>query len=688
MLRAVRHAHHRRGARAQPQHRLHPRLPASSCCPAGPTSRSSSPRRRSTRSGSPGTSADAPIDRGVRPHVPGRGALPAAGRRPTTTDDSDEEPRPDPGDLRRGRRAGRRGRRRHPGLPLRRAGDPRHRRRAEPARTCATPRSSRCTPGSPPPSSTGSSQPHTGRRVVLATNVAETSLTVPGIRYVVDPGTARISRYSHRLKVQRLPIEPVSQASANQRKGRCGRTADGICIRLYAEEDFDGPAGVHRAGDPAHQPGLGHPADDRARASATSPAFPFVDPPDRRNVTDGVDAAAGARRARRRAAGSPPLGRQLAQLPVDPRLARMVLEADRQRLRRARCWSSPPRCPSRTRASGRPDKQQAGRRRSTPGSPTRTRTSSRYLNLWRYLQRAAEGAVRPASSAGCAAAEFLQLPAGARVAGPLRASCARSPGRSGVTLERPRRRRRRPASTPALLAGLLSHIGLKDTGQARVPRRARRPVRDLPRLGAVQEAAALGDGRRAGRDVPAVGPGRRPDRAGVGRAAGRAPGQAQLQRAALGEEAGRGDGVREGHALRRADRRRRARSNYGRIDPELSRELFIRHALVEGDWDTHHAFFARQPARCSPRSRSWSTGPGAATSSSTTRPCSTSTTQRIPADVVSGRHFDAWWKKARRDRARTCSPSTRRCWSTRAADAVDARRLPGRLAARASCGCR
>src|SRR5205823_11586697 len=81
-------------------------------------------------------------------------------------------------------------------------------------------------------------QPHRGRRIVLATNVAETSLTVPGITFVIDPGTARISRYSHRLKVQRLPIEAISQASANQRKGRCGRTSDGICIRLYAEEDF------------------------------------------------------------------------------------------------------------------------------------------------------------------------------------------------------------------------------------------------------------------------------------------------------------------------------------------------------------------------------------------------------------------------------------------------------------------
>ena len=108
------------------------------------------------------------------------------------------------------------------------------------------------------------------RRVVLATNVAETSLTVPGIRYVIDPGTARISRYSLRTKVQRLPIEPISQASANQRKGRCGRVADGICIRLYSEEDFASRARVHRPGDPAHQPGHRSSCRWPPRASATS----------------------------------------------------------------------------------------------------------------------------------------------------------------------------------------------------------------------------------------------------------------------------------------------------------------------------------------------------------------------------------------------------------------------------------
>src|SRR5450755_2686566 len=130
-------------------------------------------------------------------------------------------------------------------------------------------------------------QPHRGRRVVLATNVAETSLTVPGIRYVVDPGTARISRYSYRTKVQRLPIEPISQASANQRKGRCGRLSDGICIRLYSEEDF------------AARPEFTDPEILRTNLASVilrmaaldlgeMADFPFVDPPEERNIADGV----------------------------------------------------------------------------------------------------------------------------------------------------------------------------------------------------------------------------------------------------------------------------------------------------------------------------------------------------------------------------------------------------------------
>ena len=122
---------------------------------------------------------------------------------------------------------------------------------------------------------------------MLATNVAETSLTVPGIRYVVDPGTARISRYSARLKVQRLPIEPISQASADQRKGRCGRTSDGICVRLYSEEDFDERP---RFTDPEIlRTNLASVILQMAAAGLGDiEDFPFLDPPDRRQVRDGI----------------------------------------------------------------------------------------------------------------------------------------------------------------------------------------------------------------------------------------------------------------------------------------------------------------------------------------------------------------------------------------------------------------
>src|SRR6266704_1222146 len=174
-------------------------------------------------------------------------------------------------------------------------------------------------------------EPHRGRRVVLATNVAETSLTVPGIRYVIDPGTARISRYSTRTKVQRLPIEPVSQASADQRKGRCGRTADGVCIRLYSEEDF------------AARPEFTDPEILRTNLASVIlqmaaldlgeiAGFGFIDPPDSRQVTDGVRLLTELGAVRPEGTGARSLtdtGRTLARLPVDPRLGRMIIEAGR-----------------------------------------------------------------------------------------------------------------------------------------------------------------------------------------------------------------------------------------------------------------------------------------------------------------------------------------------------------------------
>ena len=169
-------------------------------------------------------------------------------------------------------------------------------------------------------------------RIVLATNVAETSLTVPGIKYVIDPGTARISRYSYRTKVQRLPIEPISQASANQRKGRCGRVSEGICIRLYSEEDFN------------NRPEFTDPEILRTNLASVIlqmtalglddiEAFPFVDAPDKRHIQDGVKLLEelGAFETVQTKSGEKrrltTIGRQLAQLPVDPRLAKMLLSA-------------------------------------------------------------------------------------------------------------------------------------------------------------------------------------------------------------------------------------------------------------------------------------------------------------------------------------------------------------------------
>lgn len=170
-------------------------------------------------------------------------------------------------------------------------------------------------------------------RIILATNVAETSLTIPNIKYVIDTGTARISRYSYRTKVQRLPIEPISQASANQRKGRCGRISEGICIRLYSEEDFNS------------RPEFTDPEILRTNLASVIlqmtalgltdiASFPFVDAPDAKQIQDGIRLLEELGAIRRGELHSPlqrnyltEIGKQLAQLPIDPRLGRMVIEA-------------------------------------------------------------------------------------------------------------------------------------------------------------------------------------------------------------------------------------------------------------------------------------------------------------------------------------------------------------------------
>src|SRR6201999_3440609 len=202
-----------------------------------------------------------------------------------------------------------------------------------------------------------------------------------GIRYATNPATPRISRYSFRTKVQRLPIEEISQASANQRKGRCGRTSDGICIRLYSEENFEA------------RPEFTEPEILRTNLASvilqmTSlglgdlAKFPFIDPPDRRNIADGVKLLEelGALDARRLT----PLGRQLAQLPVDPRLGRMVIEADKQDcvaevmvITAALSIQDPRERPV--------DKQQQADERHARFTDKESDFFS-YLNLWRYLR--------------------------------------------------------------------------------------------------------------------------------------------------------------------------------------------------------------------------------------------------------------------------------------------------------------
>ena len=423
--------------------------------------------------------------RGVRPHLPGRGALPAAGR---ATDERRAAGGPRPGRRRSATPSTSCGAEGHGDMLVFLSGEREIRDTADALRRRRTCRDTEIAAAVRPAvgrrAAPGVRTRHTGRRVVLATNVAETSLTVPGIRYVVDPGTARISRYSQAAQgaaaADRAGLAGVAPTSA---PGRCGRVADGICIRLYAEEDFDGPAGVHRAGDPAHQPGVGHPADDRAR-------------PGRRRRVPVRRPAGPAQRPRRRAAarGARRAGRTSGQAAhADSAASSRSCPSTRgwpgwssrptATAASARCWSSPPRCRSRTRASARPtSSRQADEKHARFADPD--------VRLPRLPQpvelpaRAAAASCPATSSAGCAA-RVPQLPARPRVAGPhgqLR-QVARTLGHHG----RRTARSSRPADavhTVAAGRAAVAHRPARTATKPRVPRRPRRPVRDLPRLGA------------------------------------------------------------------------------------------------------------------------------------------------------------------------------------------------------------
>ncbi|HET9255028.1 MAG TPA: ATP-dependent RNA helicase HrpA [Pseudonocardiaceae bacterium] len=478
------------------------------------------------------------------------------------------------------------------------------------------------------------------RRIVLATNVAETSLTVPGIRYVIDAGTARISRYSRRLKVQRLPIGPISRASAVQRAGRCGRTADGICVRLYSEADFD-------ARPEFTDPEIvrTHLASVILRMAALElgevEAFPFIDPPDRRQISDGVallrelgalQESPASRLTR--------IGRELAQLPLDPRLARMVVAApDNGCLSEvlvivaALSIQDPRERPSDAEAAA--DAQHA---RFT----SKESDFLGVLNLWRYLEERQRELSSTRFRALCKK-EFLHY-LRVREWQDLHSQLRRITRDMGMTANE------RPADARgvhiSLLAGLLSHIGSLDP-----------ETRDY--LGARSARFAIFPGsalfRKPPRWVMAA------ELVETSRLWGRMAARIEPQWV----EPLAGHLVKRDYSEPHWERRCGAvmayekvtlygiplvtgrEITYGKIDPELCRELFIRHALVEGDWDTRHEFFHANrallddAAELERRARRPVTGIDDET-------LFAFFDHRIPAGIVSARHFDTWWREARR----------------------------------------
>ena len=485
-------------------------------------------------------------------------------------------------------------------------------------------------------------KPHDARRVVLATNVAETSLTVPGIGSVVDPGTARISRYSARLKVQRLPIEPVSRASAEQRKGRCGRQSDGICIRLYSEEDF------------AERPAYTDPEILRTSLASVIlqmeslglgevEEFPFLDPPDRRQIRDGIallhelGAFDPAQPSGKRLTS---LGRRLAQLPVDPRFGRMVLEADRLGcadevvvIAAALSIQDPRVRPLEERAQA--DQQHARFKDELSDFVG-------LLNLWRYLREQQRELSGNQFRKRCKAEylHYLRVREWQDLAGQLR-SAARG---VGVTINT------EPADPQAvhvaLLSGLLSHVGLRDVSRreyqgARGARFAIAPGSALARKQPswVMVAELMETSRLWGRTAAQIQP------SWVEPVAGHL---LKFTYDAPHWERKRGSVVATERAtllgLPVVAGRKVA---YGAIDPEWSRELLIRCALVEGDWHTRHEFVAEnarvleelEELEHRARRRDILAGDEAIFAFYDAR---------IPDDVVSVAHFDRWWKAARR----------------------------------------
>lgn len=506
--------------------------------------------------------------------------------------------------------------------------------------------------------------PGRNRRIVLATNVAETSLTVPGIKYVVDTGTARISRYSHRTKVQRLPIERVSQASANQRSGRCGRVSDGIAIRLYSEEDYESrpqftDPEILRTNLAAVI--LQMTAMGVARGPKDVENFPFVEPPDSRAINDGVsllrelgalsaaragdgDGTGDGKGSVRRGGGLTAVGQQLAQLPVDPRLGRMIVESGKRGcvrevmiLAAALTIQDPRERPT--------DKQQLAAEKHARFRDENSDFTG-FLNLWNYLQEKQQELSSTAFRRLCRT-EFINY-LRVREWQDLFAQLRQLARPLGISLDN--KRLADPVGNHegihiSLLSGLLSHIGILDERKreyagARGSRFAIFPGSALfKKSPTFVMAAELVETSRlwarvAAKFDPLWAEQVAPD---LVKRSYSEPHWSKKMGSVMAHEKVTLYGVPIIPSRR---------INYGKVDPELCRELFIRHALVEGDWQTHHKFFHRNRAllheieELEARMRRRDILVDDETLFGFYD-------ARIGKDVVSERHFDKWWKEAR-----------------------------------------
>ena len=480
-------------------------------------------------------------------------------------------------------------------------------------------------------------------RIVLATNVAETSLTVPGIKYVIDPGTARISRYSYRTKVQRLPIEPISQASANQRKGRCGRVSEGICIRLYSEEDFNS------------RPEFTDPEILRTNLASVIlqmtalglddiEAFPFVDAPDKRHIQDGIKLLEelGAFELVRTKAGEKrqltSVGRQLAQLPVDPRLAKMLLSTVSQGalhevmiIVAALSIQDPRERPQ--------EKQQASDEKHRRFADKKSDFLA-FLNLWRYLQEQQKELSKNQFRRQCQKdfLNYLRIREWQDIYHQIRLTVREM----GLPINSEKAEYQQIHT--ALLSGLLSHIGLKEAEKQQYlgARNAHFAIfpnsvlfKKQPKW--VMVAELVETSKLWGRMVAEIEPEWiEPLAEHLIKKSYSEPRWSKSRGAVISDEKVTLYGVPIVAA----------RSvNYGAIDPAVSREIFIQSALVEGDWNTKHKFFkenqrlVREVEELEHKSRRRDILVD-------DRTLFEFYDQRIGTEVVSQKHFDTWWKKA------------------------------------------